>query len=144
MSPDDNILYSVDETSSSAEAEIVDKGLGDFNRQSAPIHNVRPLTCFAKLARGEVIGGAVGRTWGLCCELQRVWVAESHRRRGIGRQLVRRFEEQAFERGCRTFYLETFSFQSPDFYYALGYDVRLTISGFPDGISKNVMVRELE
>jgi hypothetical protein len=50
---------------------------------------------------------------------------------------------RAEARGCRTVYLDTFSFQAPSLYRALGYQVRLEIAGFAPGIVKYTMVREL-
>jgi GNAT superfamily N-acetyltransferase len=123
------------------DAAIVDAGLGAFNDTAAPLHEVRPLSCFARLASGEVIGGAVGRTWGGCCELQQLWVEAAHRRRGIGARLVGEFERAALARGCRTFYLETFSFQAPQLYRSLGYETALELRGFAPGIVKYTMVR---
>ncbi len=126
------------------EAAIVDAGLGDANEAAAPLHEVQPLACFARRPDGEVLGGAVGRTWGTACELQQLWVDQAHRRRGIGAQLVREFESRARERGCRTFYLETFSFQAPSLYRSLGYTVRLELHGFGHGIVKYTMVRDAD
>ena len=125
-----------------AEGEIVDAGLGASNAAAAPLHDVQPLSCFARLASGAVIGGAVGRTWGACCELQQLWVEPRYRRNGVGARLVREFERGALARGCRTFYLETFSFQAPSLYRSLGYEVRLEIEGYAPEIRKYVMVRE--
>lgn len=125
-----------------AEGEIVDAGLGASNAAAAPLHDVQPLSCFARLASGAVIGGAVGRTWGACCELQQLWVEPRYRRNGVGARLVREFERGALARGCRTFYLETFSFQAPSLYRSLGYEVRLEIEGYAPDIRKYVMVRE--
>ena len=85
-----------------------------------------------------IVGGAVGRTWGLCCELQQLWVEAAMRRKGLGARLVTSFEARARERGCRTFYLETFSFQAPSLYRSLGYEVRLTIRGMAPGVVKHV------
>jgi GNAT superfamily N-acetyltransferase len=124
------------------EAAIVDAGLGAANEAAAPLHEVRPLASFARLPSGEVVGGAVGRTWGTCCELQQLWVEPANRRRGVGARLVREFERRAHARGCRTFYLETFSFQAPSLYRVLGYVVRLELTGFGADIVKYTMVRE--
>ncbi len=120
---------------------LVDAGLDSSNLAAAPLHDVQPLSCFARIDAG-VIGGAVGRTWGACAELQQLWVAPTHRRRGLGADLVRAFEQRAAARGCRTFYLETFSFQAPALYAALGYVVRHELRGFAPGIVKYLMVRE--
>jgi ribosomal protein S18 acetylase RimI-like enzyme len=120
---------------------IVDAGLEAANQAAAPLQEVRPLSCFARLASGVLIGGAVGRTWGSCCELQQLWVDPAFRRRGIGARLVREFERGGKERGCRTFYLETFSFQAPALYLALGYGVALEIDGYSPGVCKYTMIR---
>lgn len=123
-------------------ARIVDTGVGGFNAAAAPLHDVRPLSCVARDAAGAIVGGAVGRSWGLCCELQQLWVAPSLRRRGIGTRIVRAFEARARARGCRIFYLETFSFQAPALYEALGYEAKLALHGFAPGIVKYTMVRD--
>ena len=121
---------------------VVDTGLGEANDAAAPLHEVQPLSSFARLPSGEVVGGAIGRTWGTCCELQQLWVHAEYRRRGIGTRLLRAFEARAEERGCRTFYLETFSFQAPGLYRTLGYEVALELEGFSPGIVKHTMVRQ--
>ena len=119
---------------------IVDDGLGQANDAAAPMRDVVRLSCFAN-ADGAIVGGAVGRTWGECCELQQLWVDPAYRHRGIGSKLVRLFEGRAAEHGCGTFYLETFSFQAPGFYRALGYRAAAEIGGFPGGIVRYLMVR---
>jgi ribosomal protein S18 acetylase RimI-like enzyme len=123
------------------DALVVDAGLGASNEAAAPLHEVRPLGCFARAADGSVVGGAIGRTWGRCCELQQLWVDPTGRRRGLGARLVRAFEKHAEARGCDTFYLETFSFQAPRLYAALGYEVAHELRGYGPGISKFLMVR---
>jgi ribosomal protein S18 acetylase RimI-like enzyme len=135
--------FSVHDDVPRADAAVVDAGLGAANDAAAPLHQVRPLAAFVREADGAVIGGAVGRTWGTCCELQQLWVDAAWRRRGLGARLVRAFEQRAQQRGCVTFYLETFSFQAPSLYRGLGYEERLAISGFAPGIRKFTMVREL-
>ena len=81
------------------EAGVVDHGLDEFNFAVAPLHEVTPLSCFARLPGGEVIGGAVGRSWGPCAEIQQLWVSEAHRKSGIGTRLVYAFENHARGRG---------------------------------------------
>lgn len=127
------------------EARVIDAGLGRHNDVAAPLADVQPLVwlAWATAAATEPLAGAIGRTWGQCCELQQLWVADAWRRRGLGRRLMDAFHADAEARGCRTFYLETWSFQAPAFYRACGYDLRLTLEGFGGGVAKHVMVREL-
>lgn len=122
---------------------LVDTGLGDFNNAAAPLHEVRPLAVFARLESGQVVGGAVGRRWGTCCELQQLWVDPAQRRQGIGADLVRAFEAHARRHGCTLAFLETFSFQSPQLYSALGYATRYEQRGYPHGIVKLHLAKDL-
>ena len=134
-------FLSVHDAVQAEDARVIDQGLDDSNAAAAPIHDVRALACFARLEGGTVVGGAIGRTWGECCELQRLWVHPTHRRAGLGTRLVRQFEEAAVARGCSVFYLDTFSFQARTFYERLGYEAKLEIRGFALGIAKYIMVR---
>ena len=77
--------------------ELIDAGPDASNHAAAPLHDVRPLSGFSRVGEGSapvVIGGTVGRTGGACCELQQLRVAPAHRRRGIGADLVRGFEQR--------------------------------------------------
>ena len=124
-------------------ARVVDTGLGDANDAAAPLHEVQPLACYLRDTDDAVIGGAVGRRWGVCAELLQLWVRPDLRRQGLGAQLVRAFEARAAEHGCALVYLETFSFQAPRLYASLGYQVHHTIEGFGHGIAKHLMVHSL-
>jgi GNAT superfamily N-acetyltransferase len=122
---------------------VVDSGLDEFNSAHARLSDVRPLHVIASGAAGEVFGGAVGRTWGECCELQQLWVAAGHRNQGTGGQLLATFEREAIRRGCRLVYLDTFSFQAPAFYAARGYVEVLNTSGFTGDVVKSTMHKRL-
>ncbi|GAB4569283.1 MAG: GNAT family N-acetyltransferase [Rhizobacter sp.] len=125
------------------ECALVDAGLGEFNDQAAPLYEVQPLSCFAHAPPGQVVGGAVGRRWGSCCELQQLWVEPALRRNGIGAQLIQAFEARARGHDCTSFYLETFSFQAPSLYISLGYKAAYEYAGYPHGIVKFHMVKQV-
>lgn len=124
-------------------AQVVDEGIGTANDAAAPLYEVQPLSCFAHDAAGQVIGGAVGRRWGSCCELQQLWVEPSHRRQGLASALLRSFEAQARAHGCVSCFLETFSFQAPAFYRARGYAQDHALTLYPHGIVKFLMIKPL-
>ena len=124
-------------------ARAVDDGLDRYNQEAAPLAEVQPLGTFASDGEGRTIGGAVGRTWGRCCELQQLWVDAGHRGLGVASQLLRRFEARAAGRGCDTFYLTTLSFQAPGFYRKHGYAVLGEIRGHAQDIAKFLMIKEL-
>ncbi|WP_128003675.1 GNAT family N-acetyltransferase [Piscinibacter defluvii] len=120
---------------------LVDEGLDRHNYSVAPLNEVRQLAAFATDSQGQVVGGAVGRTWGKCCELLQLWVAQEYRSAGVGSQLLRKFEAHARGRVCSIFYLTTLSFQAPEFYQRHGYVVLAEIAGYPNGIVKYLMHR---
>lgn len=123
------------------DTRLVDQGIGDHNDAAAPLHQVQPLASLARDAQGRVIGGAVGRSWGQCCELLQLWVAPEQRLQGLATALMQAFEARATERGCQVFYLETWSFQALGFYQGLGYEVHMAIEGFGPGLVKYSLVK---
>lgn len=125
-----------------AALRTVDDGLDRHNHAAAPVAAVRPLASFASGPDAQVVGGAVGRTWGRCCELLQLWVDPSCRARGVAARLLHQFERRAAARGCNVFYLTTLSFQAPEFYRKRGYRCVAQISGYPEQITKYLMVKE--
>ena len=137
------ITYDLTDSPTPAELAVIDAGLDAFNQAQNELSNVRKLVVTAHDEARSIQGGALGRTWGECCELLQLWVAESSRRKGIARSLVQRFEREASVRGCKLVYLDTFSFQAPGFYEALGYKAVLVTRGFTGGIAKYTMHKSL-
>jgi ribosomal protein S18 acetylase RimI-like enzyme len=109
MSATPSLIFSVHDDVPQHAAALVDGGLGAANAAAAPLHEVRSLSSVARLATDEVVGGAIGRTWGLFCEIQQVWVQTAYRRQGIASRLIRELHRRAEDRGCRSLYFERFS-----------------------------------
>ena len=133
------LAYRATDTPTKEALLAVDAGLETHNQAAAPLSEVAPLAAFATRPSGQVVGGAVGRTWGRCCELLQLWVAPEHRSAGVGSRLLQEFEARARTRGCNVFYLTTLSFQAPEFYRRHRYSVAARITGYPDGIVKYLM-----
>lgn len=136
--------YGVTDAAAVADLHTVDAGLDAYNRAEPELAQVRALHVVARGAEGEVIGGAIGRTWGRNAELQQMWVHERERGRGVGAGLLQLFEHEAAARGCTLVYLTTFSFQAPAFYARLGYREVLAVTGYTGGITWHTMHKSLE
>lgn len=137
------LTFTVHHGSLPAEVDLVDAGLGAFNASEPALAEVRALAVLARDRDGQVLGGAVGRTWGECGELQQLWVHPDHRRRAIGARLLRQFEQVAEERGTRLIYLNTFTFQAPAFYARQGYTVGLELRGYTPQIAQFTLLKRL-
>lgn len=108
------LSFTVHDDPPADDVEQATRGLDEHNAESAPVDQVRRLASFARNSSGSVIGGAVGRTWGECCELQTLWVDPEARGRGIARRLLTMVHERA-ECPCRRgSCLGPASFQHPE------------------------------
>ena len=134
-----DLVFGTSDAPPAESVRVVDAGLDEYNYAVAPLADVSPMAAFAADPSGQVIGGAIGRTWGRCCELLQLWVASEYRASGVGSRLLREFETRARGRGCNVFYLTTLSFQAPDFYRKRGYEVLARIDGYPNDIVKYLM-----
>ena len=82
---------------------------------------------------GAIRAGISGYTWGGCCYVSYLWVAESERNHGLGSALLAAAEEHARKRGCSVVFLATHSFQAPAFYERRGYKAQAVVRDHPIG-----------
>jgi GNAT superfamily N-acetyltransferase len=115
-----------------ATMDAVDHGLDDFNDRVLGQYQRAPLWLVVRDDNGKVIAGLHGKT-GSWCFIEWLWVAEVQRRAGLGSQLLRRAEMIARDRHCAGIYLDTFSFQAPDFYARHGFQEFGRLTGCPPG-----------
>jgi GNAT superfamily N-acetyltransferase len=125
----------------SADIEFLEEQLYEFNAGTTGISDGRGLGVFLRDESNNIVAGAAGHTWGETCELRQVWVAASVRGRGLGRRLIAEAEAEAVRRGCRQLVLTTHSFQAPDFYRKLGFDVVAELRDYPRGYS-HILLRK--
>jgi len=121
----------IDEEISADDRDVVLRGLRAFNESMIGPANQLPLQLVIRDGSGAVIAGLLGETkWGWLY-VDKLWVSEAARGRGLGSRLLARAEEIARERGCAGTYLSTFEHQARPFYEARGYELFGTLDGFP-------------
>ncbi len=98
---------------------------------------------FLRSEDGEILGGALGNTWGLWLYVSDVWVDPSIRGKGYATKLMTAIEQLAIERGCLHSYLDTLSFQARPLYEKLGYKVFGTLENHPKGHSHYFLKKAL-
>ena len=101
------------------------------------------LAVFLRDDDGAVIAGVYGWTWGGCCEIRYLWVHADRRGQGYGRSLLAAAEREAVRRGCQQVVLDTHSFQAPDFYRKLGYEIVGVVDDYPRGHKKYYLKKRL-
>lgn len=93
--------------------------------------------------QGQAVGGVFCDTFLYCLYVDVLWVAEAYRGQGYGAALMREAERMARERGCTFTHTCTFSYQSPDFYRAMGYEVFGVLDDYPEGIKQFFLKKKL-
>jgi GNAT superfamily N-acetyltransferase len=121
----------------SAVREILLDGVLHFSEPAAGPPQMRPLVLLiSDPDNGAVIGGLWGRTSWSFLFVELLFVPAALRGRNLGSRLLRDAEEEASRRGCHGVWLDTFSFQAPDFYLRRGYVKFGTIDDYPLGHSR--------
>ena len=82
------------------------------------------------------IGGIAGRAFYKSFMIDHLWIDKEHRRKGYGKKLLIAAEKIAKEHGCISAQTSSYSFQAPEFYQKLGYEVFGVFDGYPNGVKK--------
>lgn len=105
------------------ERDFVDERLGEYN---APFFGNPSWDYFGIFVRdGEdtIRAGLIGNCYAGWLTISLLWVHAALRRAGVGSGLMAEAERFALSRSCHSAWVDTFSFQAPDFYKRLGYQV---------------------
>lgn len=102
-----------------------------------------PLSIALRDGAGALIGGLNGVSHWRWLYIRHLWVAETARGRGLGRQLMAAAESAARARGCIGVYIDTFDPRVADFYARAGFARVGEIAEFPPGGRRIFLSRRL-
>jgi GNAT superfamily N-acetyltransferase len=122
---------------------IIGRGIRDFNVQQAGDNRFQRLCFVLEAPDGEIVGGVIGEVYWDWLHVDLLWVRDELRGRGFGHRLLTRVEDEARKHGAENAYLDTFSFQAPEFYTQHGYHVFGELQDFPLGHQRYFMRRQL-
>ncbi len=123
--------------------EIIGGGIREYNTQQAGDGHAIYL-CFALYTKDHrIVGGIIGETHWNWLYINLMWIQEDLRGQGYGGQLLQAAEEEGRKRGATHAYLDTFSFQAPEFYKKHGYEVYGILEDFPPGHSRYYFTKQL-
>jgi ribosomal protein S18 acetylase RimI-like enzyme len=136
-----NIVY-VEKPEESAWG-IIGSGVSRYNIRQAGDNKFERLCFVLNSPDLEVVGGVLGEVYWGWFYLDLLWVKEELRGRGYGHRLLEIAEDEARKRGAKHVYLDTFSFQAPDFYKRHGYQVFGELPDFPTGHQRYFLRKDL-
>ena len=120
------------------------KSLLAFNDAAIGPSSHKPLAILLRDPdNGETTGGLWAKSGYDWLYVELLFVPEELRGQGVGRELMRRAEEEAATRGCAGVWLDTFGYQARGFYEKLGYQPFGELSGHPRGSARYFMKRTL-
>lgn len=119
------------------------QGLLEYNLSKLEDKNPKELGIYYRVD-GVIKGGLVGLTHGSWLMVEYLWVSEEIRKCGIGSELLLAAEEEAKNRGCKYVFLNTFSFQAPDFYKKHGYKEVFALENYPINGKRHYLIKNLK
>lgn len=124
----------ITDTPGQAAYDTILTGIIAYNESQAAVPSGhRLLAVLVKDEAGKVLGGLWGMTGWRWLFVHLLWLPETLRGAGLGRDLLRRAEAEAVARGCGNVWLDTYSFQARGFYEKFGYTVFGTLEDYPPG-----------
>jgi GNAT superfamily N-acetyltransferase len=126
------------QTPSDAFGQAMNKLMIAYNREKVgAVGNTATLNLGLRDSNGvEMEGGLRGEIYWNWLIIYQLVIPQDVRGKGIGSRLLQNAEECGRQNGCVGVWLDTFSFQAPDFYRKRGYEVFAELNCYPNGFSR--------
>jgi len=124
------------------EDDVISSGLESYNRQYSS-GSFERLSVYSRATDNNIIGGLIGVSFGNWLHVSEFWVAEEHRGKSIGSEILIAAEEEAIKRKCIGVTLDTYSFQSLEFYLKRGYEQFGCLSGYANKYERHYLQKKL-
>jgi len=141
MDNDNKIVYV--EKPGQSEWGAIGGGIGSYNSKKAGDDASQSLCFILQGSDESVLGGVIGATHYDWFYVDLMWIKEELRGQGYGHRLLKLAEDEARKRGAKNAYLDTFSFQAPEFYKKHGYQVFGELENFPTGHTRYYLKKVL-
>lgn len=128
------------------EIEYIRNQLFKFNITNAPPNKdaiIKDVHLILKDEDEKIYGGLIGKIYRFCMVIETLWISEEQRGFGYGTKLLMEAEKEAISEQCKFIHLDTFSFQAPEFYRNNGYVVFGVLDGYPDGIKRYYLKKNI-
>ncbi|MFM9904499.1 MAG: GNAT family N-acetyltransferase [Pyrinomonadaceae bacterium] len=128
---------SFEEKASDEDLRILGEGIERNTEELFPGKSRTNVTFLLRDDAGVVAGGVTGNygSFGWLW-IDTLWVTRELRGGGYGTRLMESIEAEASQNGATQAFLNTMSFEAPEFYKKLGYTVFAELKDFPPGHSR--------
>ncbi|MDO8124095.1 MAG: GNAT family N-acetyltransferase [Candidatus Hermodarchaeota archaeon] len=138
--------FSISEDSSEESMNVLHTGLreyvlehiGELRKKNPRIQ----INLIIKNAEGQVIGGLNGGSILKALYIDQLWIDERYRGQGYGKELMMVAEGIARKEGCISSLAMVYSFQAPEFFQKLGYEIFGVSDGYPKPIKEYYFVKK--
>ena len=113
--------------SNEEESELIVDKIVEYNLSKVPIIQESSFIWINRVivdTYGDIIAGINSKMycWN-CLYIDVLWVKEEYRKEGLGSKILNEIEKVAKDKGCYLIHLDSFDFQTKDFYIKHGYDI---------------------
>ncbi|HTT80912.1 MAG TPA: GNAT family N-acetyltransferase [Stellaceae bacterium] len=112
---------SFEDNPSPHEDDFIGKALGAYSAPFLRDPSYAHFGLFVRSETREIHAGLIAHVYAGWLFIKYLWVQADLRRGGVGSALIAAAEQHAREFGCHSAWVDTFSFQAPDFYPRFGY-----------------------
>lgn len=103
----------------------------------------KDINLYLKDESDQVVGGLFCETWLYGLYLEVFWISDQYRNKGYGKIMITEAERLGRELGCIFAHTSTFSYQSPEFYKRMGYEVFAVNDEYPEDIQQFFLKKKL-
>lgn len=129
--------YNIFQTERTDFLHSIEEGLNAHNAHILPnTPSRRPANFIVEMPGGSCGGGIKASYVGRHFFISWLYVEDTLRGRGLGRELIQTAEAFAHDKGCTAVFVDTMSFQAPAFYEDLGYVEVSRIVDFYEGYDR--------
>ena len=133
--------YSFRDKDMAAEEKIIRAGLNQYLDAETGLER-RYAGAFCH-DNDKMIGGVTAHLIGGNLSVKLVWVDEAYRGQAIATNLMRQIEEYAADQGMAVSFVDTMSYQAPEFYVKIGYQEDARVKNFYAGFDRIFYKKDL-
>ncbi|WP_338522648.1 GNAT family N-acetyltransferase [Pseudomonas batumici] len=126
-----NLRIEIKEAPQEADYQAILAPLSEYNKTHTGLGGVEKIAILIQDETGNTQGGLYAKISGQWLFVELLVVPEIARGQGMGSKLMSMAEALARKKGCQGIWLDTFSFQAPDFYLRLGFSIFGELKDYP-------------